>query len=189
MTYPRSSSESAVATILGSDSVLRGTQEYEDAFDVGSLLASKGFAVANGGYGGIMEASHHGARSLNGHTIAVITLPRAERNVNQYAVETIVAGDLIERSQMLYQLATIIVVLSADLHTMGDLTYAWALNKAVRVYKPVFLIGRNWSRFISVLAENLLIEDEDLRGNRVLSSVAELGAYLSNRSRNGLKRI
>ena len=58
-------------TIFGSSLPQQGTVAYEDAQRLGRLLAEAGFAIANGGYGGLMEASARGAREAGGHTVGI----------------------------------------------------------------------------------------------------------------------
>src|ERR1051326_536507 len=58
-------------TIFGSSLPGEGTQMYQQARQLGGRLAQAGFAVCNGGYGGLMEASARGARECGGYTIGV----------------------------------------------------------------------------------------------------------------------
>ncbi len=51
-----------VITVFGSSRPQPGSQAYETAQALGAALAKSGFVVANGGYGGTMEATARGAR-------------------------------------------------------------------------------------------------------------------------------
>jgi len=52
----------AVVSVFGANDAREGDEAYETARAVGRKLAESGYAVANGGYGGTMEASARGGR-------------------------------------------------------------------------------------------------------------------------------
>jgi len=56
---------------------------YDLAEQVGAELARLGYAVANGGYGGAMEASAKGAKGAHGRTIGV-TCPAWSSQPNRF---------------------------------------------------------------------------------------------------------
>ena len=60
-----------VISIFGTSRAKPGEDVYELAFELGRELVGAGFAIANGGYGGTMEASARGAIRAGGHTIGV----------------------------------------------------------------------------------------------------------------------
>src|SRR3989338_3822208 len=62
-----------IIAVLGSGSARQKSKEWKLAYDAGFLLAKAGFVVANGGYGGAMEASAKGARDAGGKTVGVTT--------------------------------------------------------------------------------------------------------------------
>ncbi len=70
-----------IITAFGSSRPQPGSQAYETAQALGAALAKSGFVVANGGYGGTMEATARGAREAGGTTIGVTAEPQrpAER--------------------------------------------------------------------------------------------------------------
>lgn len=174
----RGSTDLHVATVLGNSSITEKTPAYTQAVELGKLLTKKGFVVANGGRGGVMEASHRGARAANGHTIEITVEANNTHDVNAYADEHLVVKDTLERSDMLYRIATIVVVLPGDLDTLGDLTYAWDMNKILPIFKPIFLIGSEWAEIVSVLKNNISIDPEDWRGSRVVNDLIEFDKQL-----------
>ena len=75
-------------TVFGSSLPVEGSTTYLEAQRLGRLLAEAGFAVCNGGYGGLMEASARGAREAGGHTVG-ITCVIWPRPANPYIVEEV----------------------------------------------------------------------------------------------------
>ncbi|MFN8411896.1 MAG: hypothetical protein U0Z26_05870 [Anaerolineales bacterium] len=58
-------------TVLGGAQPKEGTAAYEEARELGKLLAEQGHAVLTGGYMGTMEAVSRGASEAGGHVIGV----------------------------------------------------------------------------------------------------------------------
>src|SRR5512147_722059 len=58
-------------TIFGGASPLPGSPPYQEACELGKLLAQAGHAVLTGGYIGTMEAVSKGASQAGGHVIGV----------------------------------------------------------------------------------------------------------------------
>ncbi|MBK6646210.1 MAG: LOG family protein [Anaerolineales bacterium] len=58
-------------TVFGGAQPKEGTSAYEEARELGSLLAQRGHAVLTGGYMGTMEAVSRGAHEAGGHVIGV----------------------------------------------------------------------------------------------------------------------
>jgi len=50
-----------IVTIFGSSKPVEGELPYTQAYEIGRGLASGGWTICNGGYGGTMEASAKGA--------------------------------------------------------------------------------------------------------------------------------
>src|ERR1700675_2892056 len=60
-----------IITVFGSSRPQEGHADYAEAVDLGSALASAGFTVCTGGYGGVMEGVSRGAREAGGRVLAV----------------------------------------------------------------------------------------------------------------------
>ena len=58
-------------TVFGGAQPKEGTPAYEEARELGALLAQRGHAVLTGGYMGTMEAVSRGASEAGGHVIGV----------------------------------------------------------------------------------------------------------------------
>ena len=58
-------------TVFGGAQPKEGSEAYEEARELGKLLAERGHAVLTGGYMGTMEAVSRGAHEVGGHVIGV----------------------------------------------------------------------------------------------------------------------
>src|SRR5437762_9027786 len=63
--------ESKIVTVFGSSRPKEGDAAYAEARELGYALATKGFVVCTGGYGGVMESASRGAKDAGGRTLAV----------------------------------------------------------------------------------------------------------------------
>ena len=63
-------SEERVVTIFGTSHAIEGDGVFEQAMELGGLLAARGCTIANGGYGGTMRAAAE-ARQAGGQVIGV----------------------------------------------------------------------------------------------------------------------
>lgn len=62
-----------IITVFGSSRPRDGDAHYALARHLGSELASRGFAICSGGYGGVMEAVSRGAKDAGGNTIGIVS--------------------------------------------------------------------------------------------------------------------
>lgn len=60
-----------IVSVFGTGRAKTGDKNYKEAQELGRLLAGAGFAIANGGYGGTMEASAKGAKEAGGEVVGV----------------------------------------------------------------------------------------------------------------------
>jgi len=122
------------------------------------LLAEGGFAVANGGYAGLMEASARGAREAGGHTIGV-TCAVWPQAANPWIAEEVRANSFPERIMKLIHLGDAYVVLPGGTGTLAELALSWEMmNKAslaetVGGRKPLLVVGPYWQAVIQCLEQ------------------------------------
>jgi uncharacterized protein (TIGR00730 family) len=140
-------------TVFGSSLPPEQTAPYEEARLLGRALAERGFAVCNGGYGGVMEASARGARAVGGHTIGV-TCSIWPSRANPWIVEEVRTASFPERIIMLIERGDGYVVLPGGTGTLAELALAWEMmNKAtlsatVGGKKFLVLVGSYWQGVI-----------------------------------------
>ena len=157
-----------VVTVFGSSTIEVDGAQYSDGVVAGGLLAEAGFTVATGGYGGLMEAASKGAAERGGEVIGV-TVPSvfADRTgANDFVTREIAAPSLMERVEVLTDLAAGFLVFPGSLGTMTELMAAWNLNYVARFnggdLKPVVTVGQPWSDLVPTLATVLATDAEML---------------------------
>ncbi len=145
-------------TVFGSSQPTEGSAAYIEAQLLGRLLAEAGYAVCNGGYRGLMEASARGAREVAGHTIGItcVLWPRA---ANPYIVEEIRTQTFSERLMTLIERGDAYIVLPGGTGTLAELALVWemmnkgALSETVGGRKPVLVRAPYWQPVIDCLKQ------------------------------------
>jgi uncharacterized protein (TIGR00730 family) len=160
-------------SVFGSSRPSPGDAQYLAAHELGRELAAAGFSVCNGGYGGIMEASALGAKSVlrstpegkdvhGGHTIGVICADFRGKKANRWIDEVIIMQTLMERMMKLIALGDAYVVLPGGTGTLLEFAATWELmNKGLEKVKPLVLLGDFWRPILDTLREELAWEGLD----------------------------
>ena len=145
-------------TVFGSALPADGSQAYGEAQRLGRLLAEAGYAVCNGGYGGLMEASARGAREAGGHTVG-ITCVIWPRPANPYIVEEVRTQDFPGRLMTLIERGDAYIVLPGGTGTLAELALVWemmnkgSLAKTVGGRKPLLVMAPYWQPVIDCLQQ------------------------------------
>lgn len=140
--------------IFGSAKSKEGEPNYKLAFEVGRLLAERGYAVVNGGYGGVMEASARGAKEGGGKTVGVTTTEFSSR-CNRFIDEEIKVYTWQERVMALMSRADAYVVLDGGTGTLVEFSVAVEMmNKGLLQKKPLVVYGSFWKNVKEVLEKN-----------------------------------
>ena len=144
--------EEDVITVFGSNDAADGDEAFQRAHEVGKTLARLGYQVANGGYGGTMEASARGAKSLGGGTIGV-TCSTWKSPPNPYIDREIKTASLLERLDTLIKAGTSgYVVLSGATGTLVELACVWELTaKGLLQRRPIVCIGDFWQPLLEMM--------------------------------------
>ena len=151
-------SRMSIVTVFGSSLPNPESAVYTEARRLGQLLAESGFSVANGGYGGLMEASARGAREAGGHTIGV-TCAVWPQAANPWIVEEVRTDSFPERIMKLINLGDAYIVLPGGTGTLAELALSWEMmNKAslaetVGGRKPLLVVGPYWQAVIESLKQ------------------------------------
>jgi len=140
-------------SVFGSNDAREGGADYETARAVGRILAQLGYDVANGGYGGAMEASARGAKEAGGRTIGV-TCSVWSPSANAYIDETIVAADWVQRLTKLVEIGRGgYVVLPGATGTLVELAVVWEqMCKKLLARRPVVCVGEFWRPVIETIS-------------------------------------
>ncbi len=142
-----------VVAVFGSGDPPAGSDAYQQARAVGRLLARRGLTVANGGYGGTMEASARGAVDGGGAAIAV-TCSIWSSVPNEYARRVVTTDTLAERLEtLLHGSPGGYVVLPGGTGTLVELATAWEyLAKRIVAPRPLVCLGDFWTPVIGCMA-------------------------------------
>ncbi len=164
-----------VCVFGGSDDVCRDPAVCQLAQVTGRTLARLGYVVANGGYGGTMEACSRGAKQAGGRTVGVLC-SLWKSPANPYVDEVIMTGDFTERLLTLLELASAgYVVLPGANGTLTELALAWE-QKSVRGQhqRPIVCVGRFWQPLITLVVS---VRPASAAGIAVVDDSAELGRF------------
>ena len=143
-------------TIFGSSLPGEGVPIYSQARRLGKLLAEAGYAVCNGGYAGLMEASARGAREAGGHTIG-ITCSVWSATVNPWIAEEVRVPSFPDRIMTLIERGDAYIVLPGGTGTLAELALAWeimnksSLSRTVGGRKPLIVMVPYWRQVLECL--------------------------------------
>ncbi len=135
-------------TVFGGAQPKEGSSGYEEARELGKLLAEHGHAVLTGGYMGTMEAVSRGACEAGGHVIGV-TCEDIEAwrktSANAWVKEERRKKSLIERLQALIEGCDAAIALPGGAGTLTEISLLWNLMIVESLPpRPLILVGRGW---------------------------------------------
>jgi hypothetical protein len=145
-------------TVFGSSLPGEGSGAYLEAQRLGRLLAEAGYALSNGGYLGLMEATARGAREAGGHTVG-ITCAIWSSPANSYIVEEVRTQTFSERLMTLIERGDAYIALPGGTGTLAELALAWemmnkrTLSKTVGGRKPLLVMAPYWQPVIDCLQQ------------------------------------
>jgi uncharacterized protein (TIGR00730 family) len=157
-------------TVFGSARVHEGSAAYDQAREIGRLLALEGYAVITGGGPGVMEAANRGCQEGGGLSIGCnIELPH-EQDINPYVDLGVEFRYFFARKVMFVKYADGFVILPGGFGTMDELFEALTLIQTGKIrHFPVVLVGSQFfGGLVSYIRETLLTggmiapEDVDL---------------------------
>ncbi len=135
-------------TIFGGSQPKEGSPAYEEARELGKLLAERGHAVLTGGYMGTMEAISRGAHEAGGHVVGV-TCSEIEAwrptGANKWVREERKKDTLLSRLQELIEDCDAAMALPGGPGTLTEVMLMWNLMLVRSIpRRPLTLIGRGW---------------------------------------------
>jgi len=135
-------------TVFGGAQPKAGTSAYEEARELGKLLAERGHSILTGGYMGTMEAVSRGASEVGGHVIGVTCIDIEEwRNSkpNQWIKEERRHQTLAERLMGLIEGCDVAMALPGGAGTLTEISLMWNLMIVESLPpRPITLIGSGW---------------------------------------------
>jgi uncharacterized protein (TIGR00725 family) len=142
-------------SVFGSARPLPGEDLYQQAFQLGGLLALGDHLVLTGGYGGTMEAVSRGAFEGGAHVIGV-TSDEIEhwrpRSLNHWVNEEKRFPTLHERLFYLIKNCDAAIALPGGAGTLAEIAVLWNhLIIAAVPSRPLILVGDGWREVFSTL--------------------------------------
>ena len=155
-------------TVFGGSNPAEGSNAYNEAYQIGKLLAESGHAVLTGGYMGSMEAVSRGASEAGGHVIGVTCL-EIERwrnaGANQWVKEERKVETLRQRLDTLIEGCEAAIALPGGPGTLTEIALTWNLMIVDAIHRrPLILVGRGWQSMLD-------------------QAYAEMGVYFSENQR------
>ncbi len=172
-----------VISVFGSSAPVEGEADYEQARQLGALLAEAGYTVATGGYVGIMEATSRGALEGGGHVIGVICDQLEEYRplaANSWVIQIIRYRTLRERLVHLVTQNEGMIVLPGGIGTLSEMALAWSLVQVGEITpRPLILLGPLWRETMATFIRSNYIRAEHAALIRYADHPAEAVALLS----------
>ena len=141
-------------TVFGSGIIKEGSPQFKIAYEIGFLLASSGFTIVNGGYGGSMLASAMGAKKAGGTTIGITTDDFREVVKNPFIDREIRKPTWQDRLHYLVDCGDGFVVLDGGTGTLTEFMVVWEMASKKFHKKPIVTLGRRVKSLIKVLKQN-----------------------------------
>jgi len=147
-------SKSKVIVLFGSSRPRPGSESYVQAYELGKMLGATGYVVANGGYGGVMEAAARGAKEAGGETVGVTCEALGRGGANQWIDKEIRTASLNERLGKLIGLGDGYVVLPGSTGTLLEIAMVWELiNKRFLSERPIIFLSDYWKPIIETVMQ------------------------------------
>jgi len=139
-------------SIFGGSQPKPGSPAYEQAYELGKLLALGGHTVLTGGYMGSMEAASRGANEAGGHVIGVtcadIEAWRDSR-ANAWVKEERRFATLQDRLNELILACDVAIALPGGPGTLAEIALTWNLMIVHSIpRKPLILVGEEWKNVL-----------------------------------------
>jgi len=170
-----------IISVFGSSRPVDGEKEFNNAYNLGKLLAQKGFNVCTGGYQGIMNAVSKGSYEYGAETIGV-TIDGWGSLPSKYLTREIKCVNLISRLEKLVELGDAYVVLKGGTGTLLELALVWELiNKKMLENRPIVTHSNMWKEITEIIDAQLKDENRVTGLVKNFNTVEEIALYLSER--------
>lgn len=155
--------EEKIVTIFGGSKCREGFPEYEQARQVGQILAEAGFTICTGGYLGVMEAASRGAREKGGRVLGIV-MNQFRAEPNRYLTDKVATDHFYDRLQGLIQRSMGFIALKGGMGTVTEISLVWnKLMTQVLDPRPLVLLGECWKPVVKSWEENLVVGENETR--------------------------
>jgi len=162
-------------TVFGSARVHEGDPAYDQAREIGRLLALDGYAVITGGGPGVMEAANRGCQEGGGLSVGCnIELPH-EQDINPYVDLGVEFRYFFARKTMFVKYADGFVIMPGGYGTLDELMEALTLIQTGKIeHFPVVLVGSEFfGPFLAWIKETLVAQGMIAAGDLDLVQVTD----------------
>jgi uncharacterized protein (TIGR00730 family) len=177
-----------IISVMGGSAPQPGSEAYDEAYLLGKLLAEAGYAVATGGYTGIMEAASKGAAEAGGHVIGVTTealnaWELRDLKPNPWVKEEIRFPTLRDRLYHLVTFSDGVIALRGGIGTLSEISLAWSLMQVGEMtVRPLILVGQPWHDLLTAFyADGAYIRTEDMDLFKCVSTPQDVIPLLNGR--------
>ena len=177
----------SIVTVFGGNAVETGEAGYQEAYELGRLLAQAGYTVATGGYYGTMEAASRGAKEGGAHVMGVTTARFDDRlGPNQWVDEEIKFPTLFQRLHYLVTFSDALVALRGGVGTLSEVALSWSLLQVTEMpRKPLVLVGPHWRQIMETFHRESTVKERDWALLRFAADVQDviplLGSQVAER--------
>src|SRR6266403_5968489 len=151
-----------IVTIFGGSRCDANSMEYGQAYQVGSLLAEKGYTICTGGYLGVMEAASRGARERGGRVLGIV-MNQFKAEPNRFLTDKVATQHFYERLQNLIVRSVGFIAIRGGMGTVTELSLVWnKIQTGVIEPRPLVLLGDCWRPVVDQWQKYLAVSDSDV---------------------------
>ncbi len=100
----------------------------EEAYQIGKIIASRGWVLVSGGRGGIMESASKGAREEGGIVVGILPFDD-HHHANSYCDIVIPTGIGFARNLPNVLAGDVVVAMGGGAGTLTEIAYAWQFKR------------------------------------------------------------
>ncbi len=166
--------------IFGSAAADEGEEAVQEAEKIGEFLAENSFNVLCGGFGGVMEAACRGNKRAGGAPLG-IGLQSFSQKPNRYLTDYRAATTLGERLDLFEEKTGPVLGLPGGIGTITEVMFFWDLAKSgLTDEHPLILYGSHWEKFLAVLGEEFIVDDQHFKRLKTAENLAEMRSVLAS---------
>lgn len=161
--------------VIGSARIGADDPRYTDAERLGRALATEGWTVVTGGYGGLMGATAGGAAVAGGHTVGLPMSDWKHLTPHESNAELRWSVDYAERLRFLMA-ADVVVALPGGIGTLSEAAMVWAAAQTEPNATQLLLVGEAWRGVHAAIGAGLVVDRNDVALARCVAGVDDVVA-------------
>jgi uncharacterized protein (TIGR00730 family) len=165
--------------VIGSARIGADDPRYSDAERLGRALATEGWTVVTGGYGGLMGATCGGAAAAGGHTVGLPMSDWKHLQPHESNAELRWAVDYAERLRFLMTV-DVVVALPGGIGTLSEATMVWAAAQTEPNATQLLLVGEAWRGVRDSIGTGLVVDEDDVALARCVATVDDVVAAVDS---------